>query len=104
MFKTFNQNSTENMKKAKEFLRNKETFDPEYPTVSTHDAIEAMIEFAQYHIREALKTAQKKNGLLVDGKEYILDKFCIEKYDSFYSEVEITTKDVSNSYPLDLIS
>lgn len=90
------------MKTAEEF------YEKEYGEVYTgpidhEDVIDIMVKFTQYHIREALKTAQKKNGLLVDGKEYILDTFCIEKYDSFYSEVEITVKDISNSYPLDLI-
>lgn len=42
---------------AQEVLEQKETFDPEYPTVSIDDAIEAMIEFANYHIQEALKEA-----------------------------------------------
>ena len=48
---------------AKLILTGKETYDPEYPTVSKHDALEAMIEFAKLHVEQALKaTAEESNG------------------------------------------
>ena len=40
---------------AKLILAGKETYEPEYPTVSKYDALEAMIEFAKLHVKEALK-------------------------------------------------
>ncbi len=40
---------------ANEILKNKETYENDYPTVSISDAIEAMIEFAKLHVKEALK-------------------------------------------------
>ena len=42
---------------ALELLKTKETFDKDYPTVSISDAEEAMIEFAKFHVQEALKEA-----------------------------------------------
>ena len=42
---------------AKLILTGKETYDSEYSTISKHDALEAMIEFAKIHVKEALKTA-----------------------------------------------
>ena len=44
-----------NMITAKLILTGKETYDPEYPTVSKYDAIESMIEFAKLHVEAALK-------------------------------------------------
>ena len=49
---------------AKLILTGKETYDLEYPTVSKHDALEAMIEFAKLHVEAALKEAK---NLLKDG-------------------------------------
>lgn len=40
---------------AKLILTGKETYDKEYFTVSKHDALEAMIEFAKLHVEAALK-------------------------------------------------
>ena len=48
-----------NMITAKLILTGKETYDPEYSTVSKYDALEAMIEFAKLHVEEALKQAEK---------------------------------------------
>ena len=49
----------DNMITAKLILTGKETYDPEYPTVSKHDALEAMIEFAKLHAVEILKKLSK---------------------------------------------
>ena len=44
---------------AKLILTGKETYDPEYPTVSKYDALEAMIEFAKLHVEAALKAVHE---------------------------------------------
>jgi hypothetical protein len=44
---------------AKLVLTGKETYDSEYSTVSKHDALEAMIEFAKMHVQAALKQAEE---------------------------------------------
>lgn len=40
---------------AKLILTGKETWEPECSTVSKYDALEAMIEFAKLHVKEARK-------------------------------------------------
>ena len=50
----------DNMITAKLILTGKETYDSEYSTVSKHDALEAMIEFAKLHVEAALKAASEK--------------------------------------------
>ena len=40
---------------AKLILTGKKTYDKEYSTVSKHDALKAMIEFAKLHVEAALK-------------------------------------------------
>jgi hypothetical protein len=70
---------------AKLILTGKETYDSEYPTVSKYDALEAMIEFAKYHVEEALN----KVGDVVNpeiGKYSLTDK-----------------EQILKAYPLDLI-
>lgn len=63
----------DNMMTAKLILTGKETYDPEYSTVSKHDALEAMIEFAKLHVEAALKQASERNG-----KYFILDAYSLE--------------------------
>ena len=64
----------DNMITAKLILTGKETYEPEYPTVSKYDAIEAMIEFAKLHTEQALKEASE--NVIINGHpfEYELDK------------------------------
>ena len=50
----------DNMITAKLILTGKETYDPEYSTVSKHDALEAMIEFAKLHVEEIQKLQKSK--------------------------------------------
>ena len=50
----------DNMITAKLILTGKETYDPEYPTVSKYDALEAMIEFAKLHVEEIQKLQKSK--------------------------------------------
>ena len=65
----------DNMITAKLILTGKETYDPEYPTVSKYDAIEARIEFAKLHVKEALKQASEKARTPFDSDgDAILDK------------------------------
>lgn len=65
---------TGSLNTANEILKNKETYENDYPTVSISDAIEAMIEFAKLHVIEALKEASE--NVIIDGHplEYELDK------------------------------
>ena len=79
----------DNMITAKLILTGKETYDPEYPTVSKYDAIEAMIEFARLHTKQALKEASENVEHLWDDNENEL--FDIDK-DS-----------ILNAYPLENI-
>ena len=67
----------DNMITAKLILTGKETYDFEYPTVSKHDALEAMIEFAKLHVEEALKKASEDADVIYRGHcfgDYIVDK------------------------------
>ena len=50
-----------NMITAKLILTGKETYDPEYPTVSKYDALEAMIEFAKMHVEKFAEIHNIKN-------------------------------------------
>lgn len=66
---------------ALELLKNKESYDEEYPTVSIGDAVDAMKEFAKLHRKAALK-AIKNNVRLTDfayefmqeGADNVVDK------------------------------
>lgn len=58
--------------KARELLKTKETYNKEYPTISLSDAEEAMIEFAQTHVKEALKRADN-NAKMYNSTESIKD-------------------------------
>ena len=71
---------------AEEFLNNKDTFDENYPTISLHDAEEAMIEFAKYHVVKALKVQAKL------AKRYIINN----------KHVPSSTV-LNNAYPLENI-
>ena len=51
----------DNMITAKLILTGKETYDPEYPTVSKYDALEAMIEFAKLHVEKFAEIHNIKN-------------------------------------------
>ena len=51
----------DNMITAKLILTGKETYDPEYPTVSKYDALEAMIEFAKMHVEKFAEIHNIKN-------------------------------------------
>ena len=76
-----------NMITAKLILTGKETYDPEYPTVSKYDAIEAMIKFAKLHVTEALKEASEK----------------AEIEDLSYDDRIVNVKSILNAYSLENI-
>ena len=76
-----------NMITAKLILTGKETYDPEYPTVSKYDALEAMIEFAKLHVTEALKEASEK----------------AEIEDLSYDDRIVNVKSILNAYSLENI-
>ena len=77
----------DNMITAKLILTGKETYDPEYPTVSKYDALEAMIEFAKMHVTEALKEASEK----------------AEIEDLSYDDRIVNVKSILNAYSLENI-
>ena len=77
----------DNMITAKLILTGKETYDPEYPTVSKYDALEAMIEFAKLHVTEALKEASEK----------------AEIEDLSYDDRIVNVKSILNAYSLENI-
>ena len=77
----------DNMITAKLILMGKETYDPEYPTVSKYDAIEAMIKFAKLHVTEALKEASEK----------------AEIEDLSYDDRIVNVKSILNAYSLENI-
>lgn len=77
----------DNMITAKLILTGKETYDPEYPTVSKYDAIEAMIKFAKLHVTEALKEASEK----------------AEIEDLSYDDRIVNVKSILNAYSLENI-
>ena len=62
-----------NMITAKLILTGKETYDPEYPTVSKYDALEAMIEFAKLHVEAALKEASENFKMKIKDDVHELD-------------------------------
>jgi len=80
----------DNMITAKLILTGKETYDSEYPTVSKHDALEAMIEFAKLHVEEALKQASE-NALLGNTEKGV------------YSVLAVSKDSILKSYPLENI-
>ena len=95
----------DNMITAKLILTGKETYDPEYPTVSKHDALEAMIEFAKLHVAEALKVASEKGKVSVycgEGglqvKTYTTDPNNKDEY-----EIVVDEYSILNAYPLENI-
>ena len=77
----------DNMITAELILTGKETYDPEYPTVSKYDALEAMIEFAKLHVTEALKEASEK----------------AEIEDLSYDDRIVNVKSILNAYSLENI-
>ena len=80
---------------AKLILTGKETYDLEYSTVSKHDALEAMIEFAKLHVEAALKEASEKAKTFDIYNESCGDVEC---------KVTFIKKDsILNAYPLENI-
>ena len=103
---------------AKLILTSKETYDPEYPTVSIDNALDAMIEFAKLHVEIALKEANDKSRLEKASNYGTFDEFTAEwnhtsdklfvkpEYghgDSGYNAVRINKDSILNAYPLTLI-
>ena len=85
----------DNMITAKLILTGKETYDPEYPTVSKYDAIEAMIEFAKLHVTEALKEASENFKMKIKD-----DVHELHMNDDW---MEVDKNSILNAYPLENI-
>ena len=71
--------------------------------IDHEDVMDIMIKFAQYHVQKALEVAQKNQGLIVDGVDYLSDTYTIEAQDTYYRDVEIRPKTIGNIYPLEQI-
>ena len=84
-----------NMITAKLILTGKETYDSEYSTVSKHDALEAMIEFAKLHVEAALKTASENFKMKLRDDVHELDM-----NDDW---MEVDKNSILNAYNLDNI-
>jgi hypothetical protein len=87
---------------AKLILTGKETYDKDYSTVSKHDALEAMIEFAKLHVEAALKEASEKAKIQVFCGEGGLTVKSYTTIPSDKDEYEIVVNEHSilNSYSL----
>ena len=64
---------------ALSILKSKETYDKEYSTVSKHDALEAMIEFAKLHVKIALKKVNEECDNEIE-KDFINEKLILNSY------------------------
>ena len=94
-----------NMITVKLILTGKETYDPEYPTVSKHDALEAMIEFAKLHVEAALKEASEKAQVQVccgDGG-ITLASYTTNPNDKDEYEIVVNKNSILNCYSLENI-
>ena len=69
------------MNKIEEILQSKENYDPEYPTISISDALEAMKEFGKICFEAARKF---KKTLECDG----YDEYLYKTYENFLKEIE----------------
>ena len=77
------------MNKIEEILQSKETYEPEYPTISISNAIEAIKEFGKICFEAGRKgydffEIQKNSGLY--------DKHYYETYEDFLKEIEDENK------------
>lgn len=104
---------------AIEILKNSETYDEDYPTVSIDDAINAMIEFAKLHVKAALETTNENVFLIHKsgyGREYEPDNEStritkVKSYsisergfgESYYNTILIDEESILKAYPETLI-
>lgn len=75
---------------AEEILKNSETWEEDYSTVSKYDAEQAMIEFAKLHVQKALESAAK------NGKAH-------HTYPWNRSDPYVIESSILESYPLENI-
>ena len=76
---------------AKEFLRSKGLADPKYIVIAGNNVIEYMKEYAKLHVKEALKQASEKAGMIWATTDFYDDRKIIHK------------PSILNAYPLDNI-
>ena len=88
---------------AKLILTGKETCEPEYPTVSKYDALEAMIEFAKLHVEEALKQAFNNSEMRVSENDISEHPSFTDNYDDGFVTITISKESILNAYPLENI-
>ena len=86
---------------AKEFLEKQGTVKDQYSGLETYlssNVEKAMIEFAQYHVQEALKSASEKSRIIDDPNSYTGNT------GSEYPPDQIIDREsILNSYPLENI-
>ncbi len=87
---------------AKLILTEKETYEPEYSTVSKYDALEAMIEFAKLHVKAALKEASEKANLHEDY--YSEDDFSTNELKELANEGYPRKDSFGDIYAVDIVS
>ena len=71
------------MNKIEEILQGKEMYDPEYPTISISDAIEAMKEFGKLCFNAGSKFTWKSTG---DYSGY--ESYKYKTFEDFLKEIE----------------
>ena len=86
---------------AESILREKDTYESGYPTVSNHDALEAMKEFAKLHCKAQLKAILEKVSLKhYEFKEEWMEEFHNVEIDSHGDIVGIDKESIIKAYSL----
>ena len=88
---------------AKLILTGKETYEPEYSTVSKYDALEAMIEFAKLHVEAALKEASENCKFKIQSHFNNNEEINNSIEDCIGNLNVIDKNSILNAYPLNLI-
>jgi hypothetical protein len=92
---------------AKEFLRNKKNEiglrSQSSPLGSEGNEIETMIEFAKYHVEQALKTAFDNSEMRVSENDTNEVPSFTDNYDDGYVTITVSKNSIINAYPLNLI-
>lgn len=79
---------------AEEYLKESDTYDKDYPTISLYDAEQCMIEFAKLHVEAALKEASENAKAHIDHNgEWV----------STNVKSRVNKESILNSYPLENI-
>jgi len=88
---------------AEELLKNKESFDKDYPTISIGDAIEMAIELAKLHVTKALDQAFLSSEMRVSENNTNETPSFTDNYDDGYVTITVSKSSILDAYPLDNI-